>query len=172
LFLKQAPLTNTGSSYYILWFNGVGARAYTMVILDRWASLLLVSMIPGKPWEICSTIGLSFVCFTTIIQRFVRGTKNLLMISHIDCVHTGSSYDSFSAVFYSFTDIYDSANDVNTVIQFLITLRILQKSFLNLMHCCTILDIEHNENPKSTPLFAFSAPTSTTYMRLPSKDGL
>jgi hypothetical protein len=100
-----------------------------MVILDRWASLLLVSMIPGKPWEICSTIGLSFVCLslglTTIIHSFVRGTRNLLMIFHIDCVHTGSSCDSFSAVFYCFTDIYDSANDVNTVIQFLITLMIL-----------------------------------------------
>jgi hypothetical protein len=93
----------------------------------------------------------SIFCFVSLlIHSFVRGTRNLHMIFifivYIRDVH----------VFYSFTNIYDSANDVNTVIQFLITLRIFQKSFLNLMHCCTILEIEHNENLKSKSSIPFS----------------
>jgi hypothetical protein len=46
-----------------------------MVILDHWASFLLVSMIPGKPWEICSTLDLSFVCLTTGPQLCKRHRK-------------------------------------------------------------------------------------------------
>jgi len=109
-------------------------------------------MIPGKPWEICSTKDISFVCLSTNPELCNRH-KKFTYDFQIDYEHICSPCDSFPAVFDSHTDIYDSANDANTVIQLLITLRTLQKSFLNLMHCCTILEIEHTANPKNSRLF-------------------